>query len=67
MLNRSVGAGKVLLCSLHVQRLPALHCPGDQIISQQLSFGERQYWEGVVALIGLTAALNLLAYWMLRR
>jgi hypothetical protein len=42
-------------------------CAGDEIISQQLSFGERAYWEGVVALIGLTLALNLIAYWTLRR
>lgn len=40
---------------------------GDEILSEQLSFGERKYWEGVVALIGLTVALNLIAYWILRR
>ena len=44
-----------------------LCCAGDVIISQQLAFGERAYWEGVVALIGLTLALNLIAYWTLRR
>jgi hypothetical protein len=49
---------------------PPLHlcnCAGDEIISQQLAFGERAYWEGVVALIGLTLALNLLGYIILRR
>ena len=43
------------------------HCAGDKIISQQLSFGRRAYWEGVLALIGLTLALNIMAYWALRR
>lgn len=43
------------------------NCAGNEIISQQLSFGQRAYWEGVVALIGLTLALNLLGYIILRR
>jgi hypothetical protein len=58
---------RVLICCIHMKLLLTTCCAGDQIISQQLSFGERQYWEGVVALIGLTMALNLIAYWILRR
>jgi hypothetical protein len=68
MLHR---ASAILWQSLMGSRWPRqalLHCcAGDEIISQQLSFGERAYWEGVVALIGLTLALNLIAYWTLRR
>lgn len=42
-------------------------CAGDQIANDQLSFAAREYWEGVVALIGLTCLWNLLGYLLLRR
>ena len=58
----SLASGSARLVKSFLRR-----CAGNEIISQQLSFGERAYWEGVVALIGLTLALNLIAYWTLRR
>ena len=65
---QSISHTVAIIVMLGMTAASLLHrCVGDEIISQQLSFGERAYWEGVVALIGLTLALNLIAYWTLRR
>lgn len=40
---------------------------GDEIVNITLSFGDREYWQGIVALLGLTLAWNLVGYWLLRR
>ena len=67
-LHRASAILSAVAIRLGMTAASLLHrCAGDEIISQQLSFGERAYWEGVVALIGLTLALNLIAYWTLRR
>lgn len=42
-------------------------CAGNEIANDQLSFAQREYWEGAVALLGLTCFWNLLGYWLLRR
>lgn len=40
---------------------------GDDIVTNTLAFGTREYWHGVVALVGLMLGLNLLGYGLLRR